>query len=68
MLSLSNIRVSYDGSRILRDVSLTLSPGEVVCLMGRNGVGKTTTLKAITGLVKLDSGSIKLGQDELGGT
>ncbi len=60
MLTLSNVHVSYDGSRILRDVSLTVAPGEVVCLMGRNGVGKTTTLKAITGLVKLDSGSVKL--------
>src|SRR5436190_23244128 len=66
MLSLTNIHVSYDGSRILRDVSLTVAPGEVVCLMGRNGVGKTTTLKAITGLVKLDSGSVKLAEDELG--
>src|SRR6185369_15762617 len=68
MLSLSNIHVSYDGSRILRDVSLRVAPGEVVCLMGRNGVGKTTTLKSITGLVKLDSGSIKLDDAELGGT
>src|SRR5215212_11715475 len=66
MLALSNIFLSYDGSRILRDVSLTVAPGEVVCLMGRNGVGKTTTLKAITGLVKLDSGSVKLANDELG--
>jgi urea transport system ATP-binding protein len=66
MLTLSNILVSYDGSRILRDVSLTVAPGEVVCLMGRNGVGKTTTLKAITGLVKLDSGSVKLTEIELG--
>ena len=68
MLTLSNIRVSYDGSRILRDVSLSVAPGEVDCLMGRNGVGKTTTLKAITGLVKLDSGAIKLGETELAGT
>ena len=67
MLSLSNVRVSYDGSRILRDVNLTVAPGEVVCLMGRNGVGKTTTLKAITGLVKLDSGSVKLGEAEFAG-
>jgi urea transport system ATP-binding protein len=67
VLSLSNIRVSYDGSRILRDVNLVVNPGEVVCLMGRNGVGKTTTLKSITGLVKLDSGSVKLGDAELGG-
>jgi urea transport system ATP-binding protein len=68
MLSLSNIHVSYDGSRILRDVSLTVAPGEVVCLMGRNGVGKTTTLKTISGLVKLDGGSIKVGEAELAGT
>jgi urea transport system ATP-binding protein len=67
MLSLTNIHVSYDGSRILRDVSLTVEPGKVVCLMGRNGVGKTTTLKSITGLVKPDSGSVKLGETELVG-
>lgn len=67
MLTLSNIVVSYDGSRILRDVSLTVAPGEVVCLMGRNGVGKTTTLKAVSGLLKLDSGSIRVGAAELAG-
>lgn len=67
MLSLTNIHVSYDGSRILRDVSLTVEPGKVVCLMGRNGVGKTTTLKSITGLVKPDSGSVKLDGTELVG-
>jgi urea transport system ATP-binding protein len=65
MLSLSNLHVSYDGSRILRGINLSVEPGKVVCLMGRNGVGKTTTLKAITGLVKPDTGSIKLGQTEL---
>src|SRR5713101_1099065 len=67
MLSLANISVSYDGSRILRGVSLTVEPGAVVCLMGRNGVGKTTTLKSIVGLVKLASGSVKLGGAELAG-
>ncbi|MEY2410670.1 MAG: urea transport system ATP-binding protein [Verrucomicrobiota bacterium] len=67
MLSLSNICVSYDGSRILRDVTLAVPPGQVLCLMGRNGVGKTTTLKAITGLVKLDQGSVNLDGTELGG-
>jgi urea transport system ATP-binding protein len=65
MLTLSNISVSYDGSRILRDVSLQVEPGQVVCLMGRNGVGKTTTLKAITGLVKLDTGTVSLGATDL---
>ncbi len=66
-LELSGVQVSYDGSRILREVSLSVSPGEVVCLMGRNGVGKTTTLRAITGLVRAESGSIKLGDVELTG-
>jgi urea transport system ATP-binding protein len=67
MLTLSNISVSYDGSRILRGVNLTVTPGQVVCLMGRNGVGKTTTLKSIVGLVKTDSGSVKLDNVELDG-
>jgi len=66
MLTLANIHVSYDGSRILRDVSLEVEPGKVVCLMGRNGVGKTTTLKSIIGLVKADAGSVKLSGVELG--
>jgi urea transport system ATP-binding protein len=67
MLTLSHITVSYDGSRILRGVSLSVQPGTVVCLMGRNGVGKTTTLKSTVGLVKTDSGSVKLGDTELNG-
>jgi urea transport system ATP-binding protein len=67
MLNLSNVSVSYDGSRILRDVSLSVPPGKVVCLMGRNGVGKTTTLKSIVGLVRPDAGAVKLGDSELTG-
>lgn len=67
MLTLSNITVSYDGSRILRGVNLSVQPGTVVCLMGRNGVGKTTTLKSITGLVKPDAGSVQLDGAELVG-
>jgi urea transport system ATP-binding protein len=65
MLTLSNISVSYDGSRILRGVNLSVQPGQVVCLMGRNGVGKTTTLKSIVVLDKTDSGSVKLDDAEL---
>ncbi len=66
MLTLSNLTASYDGSRVLRGVSLTVPEKKVVCLMGRNGVGKTTTLKAIVGLMKLDAGSVTLGGTELG--
>jgi len=67
MLALANLSASYDGSRILRGVNLDVSPGQVVCLMGRNGVGKTTTLKSIVGLVKPDAGSVKLDEVEIAG-
>jgi urea transport system ATP-binding protein len=65
MLSLSNINVSYDGSRILRGVNLTVPDRSLVCLMGRNGVGKTTTLKSIVGLVRPELGSVKLDAVDL---
>jgi urea transport system ATP-binding protein len=65
VLTLSKVNVSFEGSRILRDVSLTVAPGQVVCLMGRNGVGKTTTLKSIVGLARTDSGTVQLGNTTL---
>jgi urea transport system ATP-binding protein len=65
MLSLSNINVSYDGSRILRGVNLVVPDQSLVCLMGRNGVGKTTTLKSIVGLVKPEAGVVRLGNVDL---
>jgi len=67
MLQLSNITVSIQGSRILRGVNLTIPERSLVCLMGRNGVGKTTTLKSIVGLMKTDTGSVKLTGKELVG-
>jgi urea transport system ATP-binding protein len=65
MLEISDLAVSYDGSRILRGVSLAVPDRNLVCLMGRNGVGKTTTLKSIMGLVKTDVGSVKLDGADL---
>lgn len=63
-LVLDHVNAYYGESHILRDVSFTIEPGEVVCLMGRNGVGKTTTLKTLTGLLPVRSGTISfLGQD-----
>jgi urea transport system ATP-binding protein len=67
MLTLSNLTVSYDGSRVLRGVNLKVPEKSLICLMGRNGVGKTTTLKSIVGLVKLDTGTVTLGDDNLTG-
>jgi urea transport system ATP-binding protein len=58
MLSIDNLNISIGGSRILRDVSLDLCANHVFCLMGRNGVGKTTTLKSVVGLYKPNSGRI----------
>jgi urea transport system ATP-binding protein len=64
MLSIENVSVSLGGSRILRDVSLEVSANRVFCLMGRNGVGTTTTLKSVVGLYKPNSGRVVLdGRD-----
>lgn len=60
MLELQNLNVYYGESHILRNVSFTVEAGSIVCLMGRNGVGKTTTLKGIMGLLPIRSGEVKL--------
>jgi urea transport system ATP-binding protein len=61
MLSLHGINQFYGDSHTLWDLSLDVPNGSCTCLMGRNGVGKTTTLKAIMGLLPLRSGEIRLG-------
>ena len=64
MLQVQNIQQYYGGSHILRDVSLKTQLGKVTVLLGRNGVGKTTLLKSLMGLVPIRSGSIRFkGQD-----
>ncbi len=59
-LTISDLRVSIGGSAILRGVNLAIRPKTVFCLMGRNGVGKSTTLKALMGLLPADSGKVML--------
>ena len=59
ILEISDLNLSIAGSVILRNVNLKIRPGSVFCLMGRNGVGKSTTLKAIMGLLASDSGEIR---------
>ncbi|MEZ5648953.1 MAG: urea ABC transporter ATP-binding subunit UrtE [Burkholderiaceae bacterium] len=60
MLEIKNLNQAYGGSHILRDVSLALPEGQVSVLLGRNGVGKTTLLRAIMGVVPIRSGQILL--------
>jgi urea transport system ATP-binding protein len=64
MLKIEHLQVGYGESMILRDVTMQIEPGQVVCLMGRNGVGKTTLMKSIMGLLKPKTGSIEY-QDQL---
>lgn len=67
MLSVRNLVVDIDGSPILRGVSLEVAAGELVCLVGRNGAGKSTTFRTIIGIRKPVSGAIALeGQDITG--
>jgi urea transport system ATP-binding protein len=65
MLKVEKLNVYYGESHILRDVDLEVRPGQVVCLMGRNGVGKTTLLKTITGRLAARSGRVSLGEREV---
>ena len=64
MLRIEGLNQFYGGSHVLRDISLEVPMGEVTALLGRNGVGKTTLLKCLTGLLPIRSGRILLdGQD-----
>ncbi len=64
MLDVKNIQVYYGQSHVIQDVSLNVQRGELVCLLGRNGAGKSTTLKSILGLVPARQGSIMFeGED-----
>ncbi len=65
MLQANKVDAYYGQSQILRNVSLVVPPGEVVCLMGRNGAGKTTFMKSVMGLVKSKKGEIALGDTSL---
>jgi branched-chain amino acid transport system ATP-binding protein len=67
MLSLSDVHTYYGKSHILHGVSLEVGPGEVVSLLGRNGVGKSTTLKSVMGLARPASGRVTFeGRDITG--
>jgi branched-chain amino acid transport system ATP-binding protein len=65
MLSIRDLTVDIQNSRILRSISLEVAPGELVCLVGRNGAGKTTTLRTIMGYLRPLSGTVTFQGDSL---
>ena len=66
MIQFEKINQLYGGSQILWDLDLTIPQGSCVCLMGRNGVGKTTLLKCLMGLLPIQSGEIMIDHQNVG--
>ncbi len=67
MLKLTGINASYGKVKVLRDLSFEAKAGEILCLLGRNGAGKTTVMKTIMGLVPMTAGSLQLEGHEISG-
>jgi urea transport system ATP-binding protein len=67
MLALSNLHVAYGQSEVLHGLNVAVSPGEIVAIMGRNGMGKTTLMKALMGIVPTKSGSVSMNGVEVTG-
>ena len=67
ILEVEGINTYYETSHILFDVSLSVSRGEIVCLLGRNGAGKTTTMRSIMGLTPPKNGTVRFNGEELRG-
>lgn len=65
LLRIENLNAWYGESHVLHGIDLTVNQGEVVTLLGRNGAGRTTTLKSILGMVDRRSGSIRIGNTEV---
>lgn len=66
MIEACDIRFSYRGRRVLDGATLSLAPGELVCLLGANGAGKSTLLKIMLGLLKPEAGKVSHGGTALG--
>jgi ABC-type branched-subunit amino acid transport system ATPase component len=66
-LKAEGITSGYGGVPVIRDVSISVGPGEIVAVIGPNGAGKSTLLKSLVGILRLDSGRILLGADDVTG-
>ena len=67
MLHVSNLHVAYGQSEVLHGLNFTVAPNEIVAIMGRNGMGKTTMMKSLMGIVPATSGSVRIGDAEITG-
>ncbi|MFC3124635.1 ABC transporter ATP-binding protein [Pseudoroseomonas globiformis] len=67
MLEVRDLHAHYGQAHILHGISLSVAKGEVLCLLGRNGAGKSTTMKSIMGLVPVTAGSVRFGGEDLAG-
>jgi urea transport system ATP-binding protein len=67
MLAINNLEVAYGQSKVLHDLNFSVNGEEILAIMGRNGMGKTTLLKSLIGILPSKSGSIKLGDQEIAG-
>ena len=67
LLKLKDVVAGYEGSSVLRNVNLEVGEGEIVALLGRNGVGKTTTLRTIIGTLRPMAGTIEFSGQQIGG-
>jgi urea transport system ATP-binding protein len=65
LLEVDKVTVSFDGFRALDELTLSLEPGELRCLVGPNGAGKTTLMDVITGKTRPDSGTVRFGGREI---
>jgi urea transport system ATP-binding protein len=65
MLAINNLEVAYGQSKVIHDLNFTVGEQEILAIMGRNGMGKTTLLKSLIGILPSKSGSIKLGDQEV---
>ncbi len=65
ILEMQDIDKSFSGVKVLNQVSLRVRAGEVQALMGENGAGKSTLMKILMGIYKADSGSIRIGGEEV---